>query len=58
MSLTAQPDVHYAMVSTRDPDEHELRSYRLADGVVTEESVRIVLQYESLEEMPDTSQGR
>jgi [CysO sulfur-carrier protein]-S-L-cysteine hydrolase len=32
-------------VSTRDPDEHELRSYRIADGVVTEEPVKIVQQY-------------
>jgi len=32
-------------VSTRDPDEHELRSYRILDGVVTEEPVKIVEQY-------------
>ena len=33
------------VVSTRDPDEHELRSYRIVDGVVTEEPVNIVEQY-------------
>ena len=30
------------LVSTRDPEEHELRSYRILDGVVTEEPVKIV----------------
>jgi hypothetical protein len=32
-------------VSTRDPEQHELRSYRILDGVVTEEPVHIVEQY-------------
>jgi [CysO sulfur-carrier protein]-S-L-cysteine hydrolase len=32
-------------VSTRDPDRHELRSYRIVDGEVTEETVDIVEQY-------------
>jgi [CysO sulfur-carrier protein]-S-L-cysteine hydrolase len=39
------PDAHYVLVSTRDPDEHELRSYRIVDGVATEEPVEIVEQY-------------
>jgi hypothetical protein len=29
------------LVSTRDPDSHELRSFRIEDGVVTEEPVDI-----------------
>jgi hypothetical protein len=33
------------LVSTRDPDRHELRSYRIVDGAVTEESVTIVEKY-------------
>ena len=33
------------LVSTRDPEQHELRSYRIVDGVVTEEPVTIVDQY-------------
>ena len=37
--------LHYVLVSTRDPDEHELRSYRIVDGVVTEEPVKIVEKY-------------
>jgi len=46
VSIAAEPDAHYVLVSTRDPEVHELRSYRILDGVVTEESVSIVEQYE------------
>lgn len=46
ISLAQEPDAHYVLVSTRDPDEHELRSYRILDGVVTEEPVTIVEQYQ------------
>ncbi|MGZ5397639.1 MAG: Mov34/MPN/PAD-1 family protein [Mycobacterium sp.] len=45
ISYASEPDAHYVLVSTRDPDEHELRSYRILDGVVTEELVKIVEQY-------------
>ena len=45
ISYASEPDAHYVLVSTRDPDEHELRSYRITDGVVTEEPVTIVEQY-------------
>jgi proteasome lid subunit RPN8/RPN11 len=45
VSLAAEPDAHYVLVGTRDPDQHELRSYRIADGVITEEPVKIVEQY-------------
>src|SRR5918993_2302421 len=37
----SQPDAHYVLVSTREPDETELRSYRIVDGTVTEEEVRV-----------------
>ncbi len=37
-----EPQAHYVLVSTRDPIEHELRSYRIVDGVVTEEPVKII----------------
>ena len=33
---------HYVLVSTRDPEDHELRSYRIVDGVVTEEPIDVV----------------
>jgi proteasome lid subunit RPN8/RPN11 len=39
VSIAAYPDAHYVLVSTRDPVEVELRSYRIVDGVVTEEEV-------------------
>ena len=46
ISYASEPNAHYVLVSTSDPDEHELRSYRIVDGVVTEEPVKIVEQYE------------
>nr|WP_285638694.1 M67 family metallopeptidase [Lentzea sp. NBRC 102530] len=42
ISFAGEPEAHYVLVSTRDPDEHELRSYRIVDGVVTEEPVKII----------------
>jgi [CysO sulfur-carrier protein]-S-L-cysteine hydrolase len=45
VQLAAEPDAHYVLVSTRDPERDELRSYRIADGEVTEEPVDIVEQY-------------
>lgn len=46
ISYASEPDAHYVLVSTRDAQEHELRSYRIIDGVVTEEPVSIVEQYQ------------
>ncbi|SHW40922.1 cysO-cysteine peptidase [Mycobacteroides abscessus subsp. abscessus] len=43
--MAAEPDAHYVLVSTRDPEQHELRSYRIIDGVVTEEDITVVEQY-------------
>jgi [CysO sulfur-carrier protein]-S-L-cysteine hydrolase len=45
IKLAQEPDAHYVLVSTRDPDEHELRSYRIVDGIVTEEEVDVVERY-------------
>lgn len=45
VNLAAEPDAHYVLVSTRDPERHELRSYRIVDRVVTEEPVDIVERY-------------
>ena len=36
------PDPHYLLVSTRDADTAEIRSFRIVDGVVTEEPVELV----------------
>ncbi|MBF6171731.1 Mov34/MPN/PAD-1 family protein [Nocardia blacklockiae] len=49
VSYAAEPNAHYVLVSTRDPEAHELRSYRIVDGVVTEEPVRIVPEYSTAE---------
>ncbi|WP_030169565.1 Mov34/MPN/PAD-1 family protein [Spirillospora albida] len=45
IALAAEPGAHYVLVSTRDEDEVEFRSYRIVDGVVTEEEVTIVDSY-------------
>jgi len=39
LDLAAEPDAHYLLVSTRDDDDVEIRSFRIVDGVVTEEEV-------------------
>jgi proteasome lid subunit RPN8/RPN11 len=45
VSYASEPDAHYVLVSTRDPQTHDLRSYRIVDGVVTEEPVEVVESY-------------
>ena len=42
VSYASEPGAHYLLVSTRDPDADEIRSFRIVDGEVTEEEVRIV----------------
>jgi [CysO sulfur-carrier protein]-S-L-cysteine hydrolase len=44
----SQPDAHYVLVSTRDPETAELRSYRIVDDVVTEEEVQVAQLREAL----------
>lgn len=46
VSFASEPEAHYVLVSTRDPEQHELRSYRIVDGAVTEEPVSIVENYQ------------
>jgi [CysO sulfur-carrier protein]-S-L-cysteine hydrolase len=41
ISYAGEPQAHYVLVSTRDEAETEFRSYRIVDGEVTEEPVRI-----------------
>ncbi|MGX1809584.1 Mov34/MPN/PAD-1 family protein [Nocardia sp. NPDC055321] len=43
ISYASEPNAHYVLISTRDPEVHELRSYRIVDGVVTEEPVHLIL---------------
>jgi [CysO sulfur-carrier protein]-S-L-cysteine hydrolase len=42
VAYASEPAAHYLLVSTRDPDREEVRSFRIVDGVVTEEEVRVV----------------
>jgi [CysO sulfur-carrier protein]-S-L-cysteine hydrolase len=39
ISYASEPEAHYVLVSTRDPDSEEFRSFRIVDGAVTEEEV-------------------
>jgi proteasome lid subunit RPN8/RPN11 len=41
ISYASEPQAHYVLVSTRDPDVTEFRSYRIIDGEVTEEPVSV-----------------
>jgi proteasome lid subunit RPN8/RPN11 len=42
VSFAGEPGAHYLLVSTRDPEFTEVRSYSIVEGAVTEEPVRIV----------------
>ncbi|REE98638.1 Mov34/MPN/PAD-1 family protein [Thermomonospora umbrina] len=42
ISYASEPNAHYVLVSTRDADTEEFRSFRIVDGEVTEEEVRVV----------------
>ncbi|MBC6448137.1 Mov34/MPN/PAD-1 family protein [Actinokineospora xionganensis] len=53
VSYASEPDAHYVLVSTRDANEHELRSYRIVDGVITEEPVEVVESYRFAHTGPD-----
>jgi proteasome lid subunit RPN8/RPN11 len=49
IDLAGEPGAHYVLVSTRDGADQdgpvEFRSYRIVDGAVTEEEVRVVPRY-------------
>jgi proteasome lid subunit RPN8/RPN11 len=42
VSFAGEPGAHYVLVSTREPDVDEIRSFRIVDSEVTEEPVRVV----------------
>ncbi|HEV8056715.1 MAG TPA: M67 family metallopeptidase [Nocardioidaceae bacterium] len=50
IGLAQEPDAHYVLVSTRENGNHEgpveCRSFRIVEGVVSEEEVRVVSSYE------------
>jgi [CysO sulfur-carrier protein]-S-L-cysteine hydrolase len=39
IAYASEPGAHYVLVSTRDPGQAEVRSFRIVDGAVTEEEV-------------------
>jgi proteasome lid subunit RPN8/RPN11 len=56
IDLAAEPGAHYVLVSTRGGADSpaydgpvEFRSYRIVDGQVTEEEVRVVTAYDQAE---------
>ena len=58
ISLAGEPGAHYVLVSTRDPDSVEFRSFRIVDGSVTEEDVRVVSALEPQTGTPAASPSR
>src|SRR5215472_54859 len=48
ISYAMEPAAHYVLVSTRDPDQDEFRSYRILDGAVTEEEVRFAADQDGM----------
>lgn len=58
-NLASEPGAHYVLVSTREGAEVEgadvdFRSYRIIDGEITEEEVRVVHRYTEDSTSPDT----
>ena len=45
ISYASEPEAHYVLVSTMEADTHQFRSFRIVDGVVTEEQVEVVETY-------------
>jgi proteasome lid subunit RPN8/RPN11 len=41
IGLAQEPGAHYVLVSTREPDQTEFRSFRILDGEVSEEPIEI-----------------
>ncbi|MDQ1751711.1 MAG: [CysO sulfur-carrier protein]-S-L-cysteine hydrolase [Pseudonocardiales bacterium] len=44
INLAQEPNAHYVLVSTRQPDTVEFRSFRIVQGTVTEEPVQVVAE--------------
>ena len=42
ISYASEPNAHYVLVSTREPETVEFRSFRIVDGAVTEEPVEVL----------------
>ena len=46
VAYASEPNAHYVLVSTREDDEVEFRSFRIVGGEVTEEPVTVVDSYD------------
>ena len=44
ISYASEPGAHYVLVSTREPDRPEFRSFRISGDAVTEEEVRVAAE--------------
>jgi proteasome lid subunit RPN8/RPN11 len=55
VSYASEPHAHYVLVSTRDEETDELRSYRIVDGEISEEPVEVVTEYPA--EYPPATQA-
>ncbi|WP_091455912.1 Mov34/MPN/PAD-1 family protein [Actinokineospora iranica] len=53
VSYASEPNAHYVLVSTRDPEKHEIRSFGIVDGVITEEPIEVVESYRFAHTGPD-----
>ena len=42
VGFASEPGAHYVLVSTREPETVEFRSYRIVDGEITEEPVEVI----------------
>jgi proteasome lid subunit RPN8/RPN11 len=42
IAYAGEPQAHYVLVSTKEPDSVEFRSYRIIDGEVSEEEVEMI----------------
>jgi proteasome lid subunit RPN8/RPN11 len=42
VSYASEPNAHYLLVSTRDADAEEIRSFRIVNGEIAEEELKIV----------------
>lgn len=57
ISYASEPDARYVLVSTRDADTDEFRSFRIVEGVVTEEEVEVVESYSPTVRRRDVTAG-
>ncbi|HIV56413.1 MAG TPA: M67 family metallopeptidase [Candidatus Stackebrandtia faecavium] len=51
VSFAGEPDAHYVLISTQDPQVADVRAFRIVDSQVTEEAI------EAYGEVPDRKNG-